>query len=445
MSPRTSFMQDSTITLATRALIFGMTMITSIIISRLLGPSQKGSYSLLLLILNTISLLLIFGLGSANVYFGARSPAVLPALAGNSLLAATVFGSAGILLTALIVQIPAMDTYLRDNGIAPIWLLGFSLTLPFLLLANYFQEIVRAGGHIVAYNGIALITAAAALTGATIFVWHLGWGLTGALATWLFARLAMLVAAVTLTLWSIQGRLRLDRTVFNASLRYGMQLHPGNIAQFLNYRLDVLLIGFFLAPLQVGLYVTATNLTEIIWEIPHSIRTVLLHRVSAQTDEHAHDELTAQVTRVTFALVGVICVLVSLLSYPMIRILYGQAYLPAAPALILLMPGVWALSLGKLLAIHLAGAGRPKVGTVAAVASLAATLALDLLLIPIMGILGAAIASSLAYMVSTVIIVRAYTLATGQSLADVAVMRPADWRTLRTYLRALPRRSTVAK
>ena len=69
------------------------------------------------------------------------------------------------------------------------------------------------------------------------------------------------------------------------------------------------------------------------------------------------------------------------------------------------MPGVWALSLGKLLAIHLAGAGRPKVGTVAAVASLIATLALDLLLIPLWGIQGAAIASSVAYTLSTVIIV----------------------------------------
>ena len=135
-------MQDSTITLATRALIFGMTMITSIIISRLLGPSQKGSYSLLLLILNTISLLLIFGLGSANVYFGARSPAVLLALAGNSLLAATVFGSAGILLTALIVQIPAMDRFCATTALRQSGCLASLSTLPFLLLADYFQEIV---------------------------------------------------------------------------------------------------------------------------------------------------------------------------------------------------------------------------------------------------------------------------------------------------------------
>jgi O-antigen/teichoic acid export membrane protein len=432
-------MKDSTITLLTRFLVFLMTMATSVIIARLLGPSQKGTYSLLLLILNTITLLLAFGLGSANVYFGARTTAKLPALAGNSLIAGVVLGVTGILLTALALQIPAVTAYLRSNGIAPTWLLALSLLLPFLLLANFLQEIVRAAGQIVRYNLIALVAAGASLLGAMLFVWYLGWGLAGALATWVFARMAMSVVAAAFALAATQGRLRLDRGAMREGLQFGMKLHPGNIAQFLNYRLDVLLIGLFLAPLQVGLYVTATNLTEIIWEIPHAVRTVLLQRVAASTEQPARNDMTAQVTRMTTTLVGILCLVAAILSYPMIRILYGEPYAPAAAVLVLLLPGIWALSLGKLLAIHLAGSGQPQIGTRAAVASLVATLLLDLLLIPRFGLTGAAVASSVAYILSTVVIVRAYLNTTGQRLGDVAVMHAADWNRLIATTKAFGR------
>ncbi|MCB0046996.1 MAG: polysaccharide biosynthesis C-terminal domain-containing protein [Caldilineaceae bacterium] len=426
--------KDSAITLGARVIMLVLVMATSIIISRVLGPAHKGSYSLLLLIINTLLLLLVFGVGSANVYLGARNADKLPALAGNSLAAALALGALGILITWLALRVPAVAVYLQGNGIRPGWLMALVFVLPLLLLANFFQEIVRASGRIVSYNLISVISAATALAGAVLFIWIGQWGLIGALAAWLLSRLVMTAAAVLLALKTLHGRLRLDRSVWRETLRFGLQLHPGNIAQFLNYRLDVLLIGYFLAPLQVGLYVTATNLTEIIWEIPHSIRTVLLHRVAAQGDDHAHDAVTAQVTRITMTLVGAICLAACLLSAPAIRLLYGVDYLPAAPALILLMPGVWALSLGKLLAIHLAGTGRPKIGTIAALVSLAATLILDLLLIPRFGIRGAAAASAVAYIISTLVTLRVYLRVTGQSVREVTLMNRADRLRLRGWL-----------
>jgi stage V sporulation protein B len=209
-----------------------------------------------------------------------------------------------------------------------------------------------------------------------------------------------------------------------------VRLYPGNLAQFLNYRLDVFLVAFFLTPVEVGFYVTATTLAEKLWEIPHAIRTVLLYQVAAR-DAKVANFTTARVSRVLVVLIGSICLLVALVSYPLIFLLYGADYLPAAPALILLMPGIWALGIGKLLVTHLAGLGQPEVGTLGAIISLSLTFILDFLLIPRLGILGASIASSAAYSLSALVISVLFLRITGLHLQDIILLRREDVLILR--------------
>jgi hypothetical protein len=72
---------------------------------------------------------------------------------------------------------------------------------------------------------------------------------------------------------------------------------------------------------------------------------------------------TARVSRVITVVIGGTSLLVVAASYPAIYLMYGQAYLPAASALIALVPGIWFLSVGKLLATHLSATGRPEIGT----------------------------------------------------------------------------------
>ena len=64
---------------------------------------------------------------------------------------------------------------------------------------------------------------------------------------------------------------------------------------------------------------------------------------------------------------------------------------------IALLPGVVLLGAGKVLTNDIAGRGYPHYNSIVAGLTLVITVALDLLLIPRMGILGAALASSAAY------------------------------------------------
>jgi O-antigen/teichoic acid export membrane protein len=114
------------------------------------------------------------------------------------------------------------------------------------------------------------------------------------------------------------------------------------------------------------------------------------------------------------------------LSYPLINLLFGVAFLPAASAMIFLLPGVWLLGLAKLLVTYLMGIGKPEVGSFAAIISLIATIILDLMLIPKLGIIGASIASSCAYLVSFSVILIKFLQVTKLSLREITILKRED-------------------
>jgi Na+-driven multidrug efflux pump len=106
----------------------------------------------------------------------------------------------------------------------------------------------------------------------------------------------------------------------------------------------------------------------------------------------------------------------------------------------ILLLGVVALSLHKILASDLSGRGLPQYPSITSALALVVTLVADLLLIPRYGIVGAAWASTLAYGVQTIALVVIYRRVTGVAWRDLVVLRRDD---LLLYRRWLLRRWNV--
>ncbi len=419
------FLKESLITFASRGLSSIIALISNIIISRLLGPSLKGSYNLTLLVINVTSLLITFGIGPANVYYGARKPVEIPTLLGNSILAATVFGLTGIIAGELITFLHPFKSYLISNGVNINWLRGLILFLPLVLLKFYLPELVRAAGRIFKYNLIGLWETFSGLVATISLVWFLNMGLNGAIATWVISLISVFFFSGLLMAQVSSNQINIDIKMLRRNLAFGVRLYPGHIAQFLNYRIDVFLVAFFLSTQEVVFYVTATVLAEKLWEIPYAIRTILLYEVAA-SKTNSILITTACISRIITFLLGGLCIILAFLSYPLINLLFGAAFLPAASALIFLLPGVWLLGLAKLLVTYLTGIGKPEVGSFAAIISLMVTIILDLMLIPKLGIMGASIASSCAYLVSLSVIIIKFLQVTKLSLKEITILRRED-------------------
>jgi O-antigen/teichoic acid export membrane protein len=423
---RSSFLRDSTLTLVTRLLVLASSIFANIVIARALGPELKGTYSLLLLVVSIGALATVCGLPSAIVYFGARDRRELPYQAGNAIVASIVFGLAGSLGVLGSTRLPAAGAFLARNGVALDAVQALALLVPLIQWNTIVPEVLRARGEIGRYNALLLAHAAAGAAFVAALLLAGGWLLRGAIVAWVAAEV---FGAALAAVWVFRdrGAIRFDRRRFARAVRFGLRLHWGNLAQFLNYRLDVLIIAWLLSPLQVGLYTTATVVAERLWILPHSIRTVLLQRVAEiGGDSPLAGSITARATRLTGALLGVGCLILALIARPFMTVLFGAPYAPGAAALALLMPGVIALGFGKLLSAHLTAAGHPAATSWASIAALGATVVLDLVLVPRLGIAGAAIASSVAYGLSTAIVAVVFLRTTGLTLRDITVADRAD-------------------
>ena len=95
-------------------------------------------------------------------------------------------------------------------------------------------------------------------------------------------------------------------------------------------------------------------------------------------------------------------ILLALLAVPFIRLFFGAAYLDAVTPLLFLLPGIILGSLSRVLANDIAARGRPELNMYTALIVIIVNIICNLLLIPAMGIAGAALATTIAYSLTTV-------------------------------------------
>ncbi len=219
-------------------------------------------------------------------------------------------------------------------------------------------------------------------------------------------------------------------------LRFGLKEHAGNLAQYLNLRLDLLLVGIFLGPKETGLYAVAVSLAEVVWFIPDAVGTVLLPRIAGVGAAPAR-AAAAGACRIAFTLSSVAALAIALFGGAILVVLYGREFAGAWTPLAWLMPGVVLLSVSKVLSKHLSGTGHPGLSARASAYSLIATLLLDLALIPTFGLAGAAVATTIAYGVHAAFCTAGFRFLTGAPLAELAVPGGADLRKVTALIRGV--------
>jgi O-antigen/teichoic acid export membrane protein len=158
-----------------------------------------------------------------------------------------------------------------------------------------------------------------------------------------------------------------------------------------------------LDPAHVGLYALGVMVAESLWQISNAAALALLPRV-ARTWENGGERgaaFTCSVLRQVFMLSSILALGIALLSPWVIPVVFGAAFQPSISVIWWLLPGTVALAVGKVMSADLTARGKPEYSSIFAAATLLVTVILDVILIPRMGIQGAALASSAAYLFDT--------------------------------------------
>lgn len=417
------FVQNVSAMLATQVAGVAIAMGYNILIARATGPEGKGLYSLALLVPAIIYTLTSLNLNNAAVYFLGKREIRPSAVVGNTLIVSMALAVLGA--AAFLSALPFLTGSVLKN--IPLRYLAVSCTIyPAMMMGMAYYGVLAGFQNIKTNARIELLrnTMLFILIALALRYYGIGGAITAAAC----------VAWIVLGIYALKVHraqpvtLKPDTFVIRQLISYGVKGHIGSIVQLFNYRLDVLLINFFLTTANVGLYTVAVMIAEILWYIPNSIGYVLFSKVSSQQGTADGRTMTPLVCRVMILLTVTAGLCLWAVSGPLIAVLFGPRFSSSAHLLNILIPGVIALGITKVLGNDLAGRGKPEFATLTAVITLACTVMLNFALIPLFGIAGAASATAVSYGVSAVTIIILFRRLTRIPVAEILIPRPADVR-----------------
>ena len=436
------FTLNSALTLTRQALGLLVSLGTAVILARSLGPHGQGSYALALLLPSLITTFTNVGLAQGTVYqLARRSHALLEAVRGSLALAILV-GLAGYAIALLILAARPLLPADPFAGVATTVLVLGALTAATAMLQSVLVAVLQGIEDFLAFNAAILFSQLMTLGCMVVAVPILDLGVVGAVSASVVAQLISVVAVLIFVVMRVRHREHaagadIGLSYNRAVLRYGARAYLSNVVGYLNYRADTLVIAVFLDPAAVGLYVIAYQLVERLWLLSQGVGAVLLPRVSAlYREKDAQRSLTPIVARHVLWLSIVAAVVVFVVAPFFVPLVFGSRYEPAVLPLQVLLPGVLLFNVSRTLANDIAGRGRPELNAFQDIVTLIINIALNVLLVPPLGILGAAIASTISYSINAAIRTGVYARLASVRPLEILLLSRADLERLALLARA---------
>jgi O-antigen/teichoic acid export membrane protein len=419
------FVRGTTITFISGVLNLLLGIGASVILARILGPEGRGIYALATFLPSLIVTFGNLGIGPATVYYVARGEFRRQGILGNNVLLSLGIGGLGV-LAGLVVILFFRETVFP--GVSSSYLLLALVLVPVEFFFSYVNYVLLGAQRIKEFNSVQIAQSVLFLGFITLALLGLRAGVTGAILAGLFTWVIVDAIVFRLAL-RVAGGIDLKPNTFymKRAATYGIQAHISNILGFLNYRVDMFLVNWFLGPAAVGLYSVGVGIVEKLWMVSYSASTVLFPRVAAETEEQRRKEFTPLVARAVLWTTGLGALALVLLSRWIVLLLYSEAFLPAVGALQALLVGIVALSAGRVLANDIAGRGFPGLNIYIGSAAVLTNVVLNLLWTPRYGIVGAAWASTASYTVSFLGALFFYCRLSGNRWTKIVFPQPGDW------------------
>ncbi len=406
--------------------------LTGVIVARKLGAHDRGVYS----IVTTVALLYAafaeLGISKAGIYLIGQRRSPLPKVAANNL---AWLAAVGGLWVAGCLALGLAGPRLLGGDLSMGYYVVFGLGGVCLVLVAFVKDLLIASGSVIAYNLVEFAEPFLRAALILIAVFVLGAGIGGVLLAWLLG--IALAGALALRLLSARSALRprFHPGLMRQQLSFGLRGYLGFVFQSVNYRLDVFLVASFLGSAALGHYAVAFGMAEMLWQIPFALGAVFFPKASA-LDPQASAEIGAVTCRRAVFITLMITLTLLASGRFLIVLLYGNEFSAAVNAFYILLPSASLYTVHKVLSSALAARGMPEASLYGGLVSFPITIGLGFLLIPRLGIEGAAIASVCAYAVNASVILFLFLRVTGRPLPDILFIRRADIAATLAVMRA---------
>ena len=367
-------------------LSIGIGFLTSVLIARGLGPSNQGQFSFYVLIFNLIVSYGDFGIISSTSYYMKKTKYKEEDVINNNISLLIV-----LCLLYFAVIVIFKDSIFYDNTL---WfLIIWSVYYITSFISTCLMEVYTANENVYIFNRyLILIHFIKALF---ICPLYFTGNVTIISVSIVYAVLEIIKLVLMKRGLKVKYKFSINMKMFKEELKYGIPLYLAALFIYLNYRVDQVMVKYYINNSALGIYALSVTLAELAKMVPDSV-------VSAFTGKlyNCKEEEKKRIVTLTIKMSFYMTVLISIIGLfcrPLVPILYGQEYNEAGLSMIILLCGIPFLTVGKVSSVYFYTNGKTRIHMLISFVVLILNIALNFVLIPQYGIYGAAFTSSVSY------------------------------------------------
>jgi O-antigen/teichoic acid export membrane protein len=381
-------------TFGIRAFSAILNLLIAVLLSQYLGPSGKGTQSI---ILTTISFILIF----SNLVGGATLVYLTPRFNVSLLLVPsyvwTIFMG---LISYFILKVSNLVESIYIPHICVLAVINSFMSIHSNILIG--KERIRESNNLVLFQTVILILSLlAAFTlfkqvsvNSYIASLYISMGVCMVISAFFIGK-----SILSIRLFPLVQFVPVVIQLF----RYGFQNQVAHITQMLSFRLSYYVLDEYKGVAAVGVYSNGISIAESIWLVAKSMALVQYSWVSNSTDHEASARMTIRLVKGSVLLSLIIVVPLLLLPVSGYTFIFGGGFAGVKPIIWSLLPGVLIYNLSILFGHYFSGTGRYYINTTISSAGLAVSAILYFTFIPMYSETGAGIATSLSYIFTSML------------------------------------------
>lgn len=366
-------------------------------LGRYLGPELYGAFGVIMVLLTTSRVLVESGTVRAVSKYTAERKELALAIKNQAMKIQIIL--ALIIFVSLFALAPLIANLLKDSTLVSyIRFVAFFIPMS-SLYAVYFGLLngIRAFGKQAAVSIIYHVVKVLVV----FTLVYLGFKLYGAIGGYLIAGVVSLIMARHYWISKDRDDIRIaDNFEMSKIIKFAAPIILFSLAFNLVIGLDLLFVKAILAErAQAGFYTSAAALSKIPYFIFLALGETLFPSIAKSTSSKGNEELTRkyinQSLRYTLIFLIPCSFIISATSQNLISLVYTEAYLAAVAPLSILIFGLTFLCLFIILTTIITASGKPRVSLFMVLVLLLVNVLLNMTLVSIYGLAGAAVATTI--------------------------------------------------
>ena len=420
---KSKFLKDFSALFSSRILQMGINMVMFTFLARVLGPAGMGLKSVLTNFPTMFSSFSEMGMRQSTIYYVGKNEDKQDRILSACLAMWFVSSSLGLLIYFILshFQMPEVSSTL---------ILISALYIPIAIGRSYVGGFLVGNDLIRMFAKFDIANAVFMLVLSVLLVWWADLGVLGYLIAIqlgafivLVARLFYLNRALNLT-WKIRFEKELLVKMISHGVLYGVALFlSANLKQ-----VPIFVMNGRISTHDIGIYSAGFAFAQLINNVFASMSPILFARSARSKDPVENSLKNQMLMRVTIPLLVIMAFGVTFVMKYIVPLFFGNEYVDSVPITNIMIWGVVVYNVFILLHMDMAGKGNPQIAIKALAPAFILCAILNYLSIETLGIMGAAMSTTIALAIGALTYLFLYAKEVNSSVIEVIKPRKSDWQ-----------------